>query len=433
MREQYLKLWNQNSYPPAMGKYLSPKEAEKFIGGRFRIGARVFQIEKDSILLSWEKALIHFKLNPVIEFAPGMRAVDVLRAGDLVECTIWKDNDARTMTLEALSLLVPARGENPFPVSEFSILAARNWQDFLSAIREYFVGKDFIELRTPTLVPSPGLEPHLDPFKTQFEMGSTRREYYLPTSPEFHLKKALVQGFPRIFEFKECFRNGEISDHHQPEFLMLEWYRAFSEMEVMMRDVAYLVDFLQDRFHSTEALPVSVITMEDVFQREFGFKLTPQTTQKEILVLAIKEGLDVSNDESFDDIFMRIFVERIEPHLGRKGPVILYHFPPSQAALARLTTDGWADRFELFWKGLEIANAFHELNNPDEQRRRFKEDQKKKLELGKPVVPVDEEFLKALDYGMPPAVGIALGVERLFMAIFGLDKLSETRLFPVSL
>ena len=124
---------------------------------------------------------------------------------------------------------------------------------------------------------------------------------------------------------------------------------------------------------------------------------------------------------------------KIEPQLAKyDAPIVLWHFPPSQAALARLTKDGWADRFELYWRGLEIANAFHELNDVDEQIKRFKADQKKKAELRKPVVPIDEEFIAALEWGMPPAAGIALGMERLFMALMGISDIKDVRPFPMS-
>jgi lysyl-tRNA synthetase class 2 len=125
-------------------------------------------------------------------------------------------------------------------------------------------------------------------------------------------------------------------------------------------------------------------------------------------------------------------LEKIEPALATKDePVILWHFPPSQAALSRLTPEGWADRFELYWRGLEIANAFHELNDPHENRRRFQEDQNRKTARGKSAPPIDEELMTALHWGMPPASGIALGMERLFMALLKLNRIEDVRLFPM--
>jgi len=430
VRNQYLsQIWEKQKYPPVNGRFFSRSELSSFPHGRARMGGRVARIQNSEIWIFWEGEMIRFGLNPLLELAPGFKAEDVLKAGDLVEAIIWKDSQNSPLRLEALALLVPSQKENPFE-NEFGFKRAHQWDECLASIREFFKSRDFLEVRTPTLVPSPGLEPHLDPFKTQFEMGSRRQDFYLPTSPEFHLKKALAQGFPRIFEFKECFRNGELSQHHQPEFLMLEWYRAFSEMEVLIKETAALVEHLQKKF-CEETQPSTIATLDALFKNEFGFTITPQTTRDELARLARELDLTIDDKDDFDSIFMRIFVEKIESSLGRHGPVILYHFPPSQAALARLTSEGWADRFELFWKGFEIANAFHELNDPEEQRRRFKIDQEKKRELGKAVVAVDEEFLAALDYGMPPSVGIALGVERLFMALMGLEVLSEARLFPV--
>ncbi len=312
------------------------------------------------------------------------------------------------------------------------------WNRFLVLVREFFNDQKFIEIRTPTLVVSPGLEPFLDPFETEFVAGSRREKLYLPTSPEFHLKKALCIGFKNIFELKECFRNGEVGDHHQPEFMMLEWYRAGKteksiSPKLLFEDIQNLFDFLSKKLKRPR-VKIKIYKMEDIWLEFLDFKLTPYTTTEDLKNLCAKYNdlkFDFEKENDFDDLFNQIWLDKIESKLEKiKVPVIICHYPPSQAALAKLTSDGWADRFELYWKGLELANAFHELNDSKEQRRRFVKDQEKKRDLGKPVVPIDEEFMDYLEQGMPPAVGIALGVERLFMAFENVKNISDLRLFP---
>ncbi|HEX4924840.1 MAG TPA: amino acid--tRNA ligase-related protein, partial [Bdellovibrionales bacterium] len=188
----------------------------------------------------------------------------------------------------------------------------------------------------------------------------------------------------------------------------------------------------QERFmHKKLFDGVDVTSVNELFKTHAEIDLTPASTREELAGACRRLGVHFTEDDGFDDLFNRVFLEKIEPELGRSNPVLVTGFPPSQAALSRLNEDGWADRFELYWKGLELANAFHELNDPREQRRRFDEFLAERARLGKPPVPVDAEFLRSLDYGMPPSVGIALGVERLFLALIGELNLAAARAFPI--
>ena len=314
----------------------------------------------------------------------------------------------------------------------FSVSRSEQWSLFLSAIRLHFLAKHFIEAQTPTLVPSPGTEPFLDPFSTEWFIGSHKQTLYLPTSPEFHLKQMLVKGWTRIFEMKPCFRNGEIGEHHQPEFLMLEWYRAYNNLNTIADDVDDLLQALAKQF-GVNAPKVKRTTIAQLFSDAFGgFQLTPFTTKDELIALAKQNSIATSEDDSFDDVFFRLFLEKIEHKLGAGGPLLVSLYPPSQAALSRIGEHGWAERFEVYWNGLELANAFHELNDPVENEKRFAEDAKNKNALGKPAVPRDENLVSALKTGMPPSGGIALGVDRLFMALFGIEKIEDTRAFPLT-
>ena len=348
---------------------------------------------------------------------------EVLHAGDLVALAI----DAEGVAASVL-LLAPARRERQ--PSKFSVERSRQWADFLQAVRDHFKTGGFIEAQTPTLVPSPGTEPFLDPFSTDWNYGSERTKLYLPTSPEFHLKKMLAQGWTRVFEMKPCFRNGERGEHHQPEFLMLEWYRAYDDLDSIADDVEELLASVGRRF-GREIPKLQRTTMAGLFGQAFpGFTLTATTSRDELRSLARANGVETRDSDTWDEVFFRLFLEKIEAGLGQEGPLLVRGYPPSQAALSRIGDDGFADRFEVYWKGLELANAFHELNDPDENRARFADDADKKKALGKDPVPVDEGLLRALDAGLPPSGGIALGVDRLFMALFGIEDIGETRAFP---
>ena len=358
-----------------------------------------------------------------IQLAPGFTCEEVLSEGDL----IWISE-----RLDDVRLLAPCLDRDFKQSGLFDQARSKQWQIFLERIRDFLKSRDFTEVRTPTLVVSPGLEPFLDPFKTEFKIGKDRHDFYLPTSPEFHLKKMLSLGWRKIFEFKECFRNGELSEHHQPEFLMLEWYRAYSGFDNLIQDVKEFFVFLQERFiHKKVFEKVHVTTMARLFEDHAGFELKPDSTREELLDVCSKSGIDTVASDGFDDLFARIVIEKIEPALAPGDPVIVRGYPPSQAALARIGADGWADRFEVYWRGFELANAFHELNDPREQRRRFQENATDKKRLGKEEVPVDLEFLAGLEHGMPPSAGIALGVERLFLAFIGERNLGAARAFPM--
>lgn len=376
------------------------------------------------------------------------RPHEVLRQGDLIIVeTKWSavvpaSESSRIELIHAdrVTLLCPssAMALDVFPRPSFSIADSRAWAIFLKLLRDVFKVLNFIEVRTPTLVPSPGIEPHLDPFQTQLVLGKDRRAFFLPTSPEYHLKKMLAHGWLKIFEFKESFRNSELSERHQPEFLMLEWYRAFSDLPQIEKDLQGMLNYLTVHFPFEQfgvlrpkLITIERISMGKLFHQKTGFELKPESTIEELKALASALKIDLAANDSWDDVFFRIFVSHVEQGLGMQQPLLVYDYPPSQAALARINERGWADRFELYYKGFEIANAYHELNDPVIQRKRFEKDLETRRSLGKPELPVDEELLAALEHGMPPSSGIALGVERLFLAFAGKSGLSQARVFPV--
>jgi lysyl-tRNA synthetase class 2 len=242
-------------------------------------------------------------------------------------------------------------------------------------------------------------------------------------------------GFQKIYEIAKSYRNTEFSETHQPEFFMLEWYRAFVGLEDIEADICDLIQFLNLKMSKTQNVqPIQIVkkSMAELFLEKLNFKLTTTTSKKELEKLACDLGLinkERAESFSWDEIFLLIFIEKIEYQWNPEQIMIVHSYPASQAAYSRLNAEGWGERFELYWKGMELANAFHEVNDPDIQTQRFNEDLKKKKENGLTVVDLDSEFIEMLKTGMPPSGGIAMGLERLFMALMGLKNFSEWKLF----
>ena len=321
----------------------------------------------------------------------------------------------------------------------------------LGAFRSFFAARGYVEVDTPALQVSPGLEPHLQAFKTQLHDPCERRtaERYLHTSPEFAMKKLLVAGMPRIWQLAHVFRDGERSATHHPEFAMLEWYRAGASYRNLMDECAALIRACQDaagaaallwRGHSADARrPWQRLSIADAFREHCGIDLLatapdPLAPDLERLAAAARHlGIGPHPGDDWEALYFRILLERIEPVLGLGTPTVLYDYPLSMAALARGSPSDprVAERFEIYICGLEVANAFGELTDAAEQRRRFAADQAKKRALYGETYPVDEDFLAALDYGLPACAGIALGFDRLVMLVTGAEDIEEVMWAPV--
>ncbi len=309
----------------------------------------------------------------------------------------------------------------------------------LGAVRTFFAARGFVEVDTPALQVSPGLEPHLRAFKTLLHDPRHGRiaERYLHTSPEFAMKKLLVAGMPRIWQLAHVFRDGERSATHHPEFAMLEWYRVGATYHDLMDECEALVRACQDAAgvetlvwsgHTADAQrPWERLSVAEAFQKYCGIDLMatapdPLAPDLERLAAAIRHlGIEPHPGDDWEALYFRIFLERIEPVLGLGAPTILYDYPLSMAALSRRNPGDphLAERFEVYVCGLELANAFGELTDPAEQRTRFVADQAKKRALYGETYPIDEDFLAALEHGLPPCAGIALGFDRLVMLATG--------------
>jgi len=322
----------------------------------------------------------------------------------------------------------------------------------ITALRGFFALRDFVEVETPCLQVSPGLEPHLKWFATALTdpYGGPDQPLCLHTSPEFAMKKLLAGGMERIWQLARVFRNAERSATHAPEFTMLEWYRAGADLTALMADTEALVrtcaeavgvDLLRRGERSCDPFqPWHRLSMAEAFADYAGIDLLatapdPLAPERErIAAEARRIGLSVSPSDSWEDIVFRIMFDRIESHLGFDRPVILHSWPLAMAALARPdpADPRVAQRFEVYALGVELANAFGELTDPVEQRRRFRADQALARDLYGAAPPLDEDFLAALEFGLPESAGIALGFDRLVMLLTGAERLDQVLWAPVA-
>jgi len=306
------------------------------------------------------------------------------------------------------------------------------------AMRQWFASEGFVEVETPILQAAPGAEVHLTGFATEWELpDGESQERWLHSSPEFAMKKLLAGGMPKIFQFARVFRNAEGSALHHPEFTMLEWYRAGAGYETVMADCKALlastgVEELRwaDQVCDPTAEPER-LTVAEAFVRHAGVDLFATLGNAEALSGA--SGIAMHAGDSWEDVFFRIMFDKIEPRLGMGRPTILCEYPISMAALARAKPGDpeVAERFELYVCGVELANAFGELIDPDIQRERLVADMDLKEELYGVRWPVDDDFLAALDHGLPDCSGIALGFDRLVMLASGASHIEEVLWLPV--
>lgn len=337
--------------------------------------------------------------------------------------------------LESAAIHAARRLPSPDPYLSAKLAVLRARADVFAAARTFFRERGFLEVDTPARVVCPGLEPHL----SAYPAGDGR---WLITSPELHLKRLLAAGTERVVEFARAFRDDERGRWHRPEFTLLEWYRAFETLETIEADCEQLLRACARAAGLDERLSLGVcdltppferVTVRDLLRERTGLDWVELQDRDAFARAAGSLGHIVGADDPWDEIFFRVWSSEVEPQLGLARPVFVHDYPASQAALARTRGVGWgavAERFELYVAGVELANAFHELNDPAEQRRRHEADRADRRAAGRPVYPLDERFLAALESGMPPAVGIALGLDRLAALLVGADGLDAITAFP---
>jgi elongation factor P--(R)-beta-lysine ligase len=335
---------------------------------------------------------------------------------------------------------------------------ARKRSALCRALRECLDARGYLEVETPIAVPFAGQEPHLRPFETVFtpdppvpqEGVSGARRLQLHTSPEYAMKRLLArEGFGRIYQFARVFRDGEISQSHNPEFTLLELYASPGDASSIMTEVEELVAAGARAVRGEERAPprkghgrgergppidlvppFERLSCRSAFERFAGFD--PLALDADALAQATRTvGVRPPPGASWDDVFTQVLVHKVEPGLGISRPTFLTAYPASQAALARLNPADptVAERFELYAAGLELANGFSELTDSREQRARLEAEQRIRSRLGRAVWPLDERFLAALDR-MGPSGGVAIGLDRLLMLLTGAPSIADVLLFP---
>ncbi|TAL39517.1 MAG: EF-P lysine aminoacylase GenX [Alphaproteobacteria bacterium] len=332
-------------------------------------------------------------------------------------------------------------------------------------IRAFFDARGYLEVDTPALQTAPCMEAHIQGFRTELLSADrqSKRTMYLHTSPEFAMKKLLVAGLPKIYQLAKVFRNAEGSSWHSPEFTMLEWYQRGMDYKDMMEETADLVRHIaassspRKRGSRAEERGAAFVAGDSRFRGNDGKFCDPHQPWEKITVVdALKKyaGVDISNNlcdlahiraearridvyvsphDDWENALLKILMEKVEPRLGSPAPSIIYDYPVSMAALSRpKPEDGrFAERFEVYVCGIELANAFGELTDAAVQRERFLADVRLRKKVYGDDYPVDEDFLKALEFGLPACSGNALGVDRLVMLATGADDIGLVQAAPV--
>jgi lysyl-tRNA synthetase class 2 len=392
---------------------LSPVDvAELHEGWSGQLAGRVHAADGATVLLADAFCAVRVKLSCETSVEPGSFAVVKAekRLGELVDgavCAVQRV--AASSSAEHDRLLRDGVGRN---------LAAR--ARALSLVRAWFASEGFVEVDTPVRVPSPGLDLHLDAFRSE--------EAFLITSPEYQMKRLVAGGMPRIFQLVHCLRRGELGPWHNPEFLMLEWYRAFAGFEQVMQDTEQLVAHVASGMLGRPLLEMQGRQLEltPPFERMTvceAFETYASVSEEHVVQWA-------SHDE---DTYFRVLVEAVEPALAqRPRPVFLTRYPAQQASLARLCPDDprFCERFELYVGGHELCNGFGELVDPAEQRQRLQRDVAHRSARSLAAYPIDEAFLAALQGGMPASGGNALGMDRLIALMAGADAIESVLAFP---
>jgi lysyl-tRNA synthetase class 2 len=302
----------------------------------------------------------------------------------------------------------------------------------LAKVREFFTARGFLEVETPILSADTAVDRHLDPIPVVLaddpRQPSRGRAMFLQTSPEFGMKRLLAAGATAIFQITRAFRNAEVGKLHNPEFTMVEWYRVGDELADAMTMISNLCQTLLG------TRPAERVTYAVAFEKHAGLNPHQASTEElvgalERLKIAIPAGL--SDDR--DGLLNLILAECVEPKLGQAAPTILYEYPASQAALAKLsdTSPPVALRFELYVRGIELANGYQELLDAGELRQRNAKANAARAADGKPKLPEESRLLAAMEAGLPPCTGVALGFDRLVMLAAEANSLANVIAFPI--
>ncbi len=401
-----------------------------------------------SIDLSDLTGSLGVRLRPEGLSSAGRKVLAFIRAGDIIEARGRLSKGE--FLADEVRLLAAATGpEGAGGGGAAGIPGAgtlRLRASLLKAVRGFFDNRGFLEVETPALLAAPDPAPHLDSFATEYADARGRRGFFLQTSPELPMKRLLGAGHERIYQIAKFFRNGERTALHNPEFTGLEWYEAYADYRSAMETAETLVASVTKEVLGETRLrvrgdaldlspPWERIRVRDAFIRHAGIDLRACPSRANLAEFSRKSGVTVSPDDSWEDLFFKISLERVEPMLGRSRPTLLFDYPAPLALLAKRKTDdpAVAERFEVFAGGMELANGFSELNDPAEQRDRWERELDVRRSGGPdtspPPPPLDEEFLEALEGGVPPAAGVALGLDRWVMLLADCADIGEVRCF----
>ena len=283
----------------------------------------------------------------------------------------------------------------------------------IKRLRHFFETRGVLEVETPLLYHTSVPDPTIDSFCLELP----RKRYFLQTSPEFAMKRLLAAGAGPMYQLCKAFRQEESGRFHNPEFTMLEWYRpGFNHHDLMTEMDAFLQDMLG-------VLPCDKISYQALFEKHCD--VNPHEANSEMLACIAKQHqIDYRGAADKDTWLHLLLTHVIEPHLGFEKPVMIYDFPVTQAALSNIHHER-AERFEVYYRGIELANGFHELLDADVQRARFEKDNATRIALGKSPLPIDEFLLGALEAGLPPCAGVALGFDRLVMLALGCNYIQD--------
>lgn len=318
--------------------------------------------------------------------------------------------------------------------------------EILRLTRDYFWSQNFVEAETPIALRLPGQEPYLNPMSVEIkDPYSVSYKFYLRTSPEFALKKLLAAGWERVFEISKCFRNIEsFGGTHNPEFTMIEWYRApgrffdiMDDTENLFKYIGQKLNVLKLKYRDREINYLGDwdrVSVKELWKKFINVNFDDYLDIENLKKLVYDRGWTVEDGDEYEDLFYKIFLNEIEPNLGSDKPVFIYNYPAQMCSLSRLCSDDsrYAERFELYVGGLELANAFGELTDPGVQNYNLIKDNSLRIKLGKEVWSIDKDFITALESGIPTAGGIALGVDRMVVLFTGARDINEVIFQSVS-
>ena len=303
----------------------------------------------------------------------------------------------------------------------------------LHSIRRFFEQKEVIEVDTPLMSSGTITDVHLDAFATRYKFvanDQSSAKLYMQTSPEFAMKRLLSSGYGSIYQICKAFRDEPSGRLHNPEFTILEWYRLGFDHHELMNEISELLTKVLG------CLPAEKQSYQDAFLQYTG--LDPLTVDISELkaYLTNSKRLDdwLSEEQDIDILLQFVFAEDVESKIGQETPIFIYNFPASQAALAKLSTEDSrvAERFECYFKGVELANGFHELTDAEQQLTRFKQDNEKRRAKGLSEKPIDAKFIEALTHGLPQCAGVALGIDRLVMLALEVNHINQAVSFTIS-